>query len=345
MQPQNLCCSLRQLKDLQTNFGTPQQLMMPGCPTCYYNFRKNFCDMTCHPRQSDYVRADHLVTGPGFDLGDGNYTGQEVEMVKNLTYFVAEEFASRTFDSCKNVQFPEVGDTIMFMLCGSWGSQECTPRRWWDFLGSVDNGYSPFAISYDYGVKTNTSEDGHYYHNPDVLSCDEIAPGYNYSCSCPNCPESCTTSACPDSWFPLGKYCYHISQHQLDWGSSEEVPSIKFTRNFNIFFSQYCWNAGGYLAEFNAQDEEQALDSVLNLESIYWIGLSDFLHEGTWKWQESGKEPSYTNWAEGQPSNGRVGGIEDCAAKSCNNPNRDCKWNDQPCNDNNYAHALCQIEK
>lgn len=148
--------------------------------------------MTCHPRQSDYVRADHLVTGPGFDLGDGNYTGQEVEMVKNLTYFVAEEFASRTFDSCKNVQFPPVSDTIMFMLCGSWGSRFCTPRRWWDFLGSVDNGYSPFAISYDYGVKANTSEDGHYYHNPDVLSCDEIAPGYNDSCSCSNCPESCT---------------------------------------------------------------------------------------------------------------------------------------------------------
>ena len=32
-----------------------------------------------------------------------------------------------------------------------------------------------------------------------------------------------SSSECPDSWFPLGRHCYHISEHQLGWESSEEV--------------------------------------------------------------------------------------------------------------------------
>jgi len=190
-EPQNLCCGLRQLKDLQENFILPQSIIEAPCPTCYYNFRKNFCDMTCSPDQSLFVRADHLVDFPGFDLGDEDYTGRNVTMVKDLTYFVAEEFNTKTFDSCVNVQFPALSDTIMGMMCGPWGSAYCTAKRFWDFLGSVENGYSPFPIWYEYGTE-ETSEDGHIYHNPDVLTCNTTAPGYNYPCSCPNCPSTCT---------------------------------------------------------------------------------------------------------------------------------------------------------
>ena len=88
---QDLCCSLKQLNDLKVNFVTPQTLIEPTCPTCYYNFKKNFCDMTCSPDQSMFVRANNIVQGPGFDLGDTNYTGQTVDMVKDITYFVKEE--------------------------------------------------------------------------------------------------------------------------------------------------------------------------------------------------------------------------------------------------------------
>ena len=85
-----------------------------------------------------------------------------------------------------------------------------------------------------------------------------------------------------------------------------------------------------------------ALDSVLNIDSSFWIGLSDFAKEGTWEWQESHKETSYTNWMSGEPNN--VGANENCACKRCNiDPN--CKWNDVNCNVNDYAHALCKMEK
>ena len=36
------------------------------------------------------------------------FPGQEVDMVQDVTVFVHEEFNTESFDSCKNVQYPEV---------------------------------------------------------------------------------------------------------------------------------------------------------------------------------------------------------------------------------------------
>ena len=89
-------------------------------------------------------------------------------------------------------------------------------------------------------------------------------------------------------------------------------------------------------------EDEQNVESVLNMDSNYWIGLSDFAHEGTWRWQESHQEPSYTNWMSGQPDND--GGDENCVNKAFRS-DPSGKWNDQQCNENDDAHALCQMEK
>ena len=117
------------------------------CPTCYHNFRKNFCDLECHPHQGQFVQADGVVHGPGY----GEYTGQNKTMVKSVTYHVSEEYNDLTYESCKNVQFPSTSDTVMGLLCGPHGSKGCTAKRWFDYMGSITNGYSPFQINYDYG--------------------------------------------------------------------------------------------------------------------------------------------------------------------------------------------------
>ena len=36
----SLCCSLKQLKDIKTNFEYPKNLLGKTCPTCYHNFKK-----------------------------------------------------------------------------------------------------------------------------------------------------------------------------------------------------------------------------------------------------------------------------------------------------------------
>ncbi len=58
----HLCCGPQQLQDLKTNFIMAVALLA-RCPTCMYNFRKNFCDMTCRPDQSKFLKAKH-VEGP-----------------------------------------------------------------------------------------------------------------------------------------------------------------------------------------------------------------------------------------------------------------------------------------
>ena len=63
IQELSLCCSLRQLEDLKQNFATPQQLIEERCPICWYNFRKNFCDMTCIIQSSSMLTISWMVQG------------------------------------------------------------------------------------------------------------------------------------------------------------------------------------------------------------------------------------------------------------------------------------------
>ena len=181
----SLCCSLSQLEDIKANFELPKGLL-GNCPTCYHNFRKNFCDISCHPHQSRFVRVDENVTGPVVtDSG-----GEEVAKVRSVTYFVSEKFNDATYDSCKNVQFPAQSDTVMGLLCGPWGSKKCTAKRWFDYMGSITNGFSPFQISYEYGSSL-MSGDNHTYHSPETTTCDQpVVPGLP-ACGCADCPQAC----------------------------------------------------------------------------------------------------------------------------------------------------------
>ena len=92
-------------------------------------------------------------------------------------------------------------------------------------------------------------------------------------------------------------------------------------------------------------DQENSVDSLLNKDILYWIGLSDYAHEGTWRWQESHQLPPYTNWASDQPDHGTD---QNCAVKTWYH-DYEGKWHDWICN-SNYAtghgpvHALCQME-
>lgn len=58
-----ICCDEGQIDDLLTNFKAAEALLN-RCPTCYYNFRINFCDMTCRPDQSKFLKPTQIVEGP-----------------------------------------------------------------------------------------------------------------------------------------------------------------------------------------------------------------------------------------------------------------------------------------
>ena len=41
-----------------------------------------------------------------------------------------------------------------------------------------------------------------------------------------------------------------------------------------------CWDLGGYLAEIQDQEQENQIDTFVNLDNHYWLGLNDFSTEG-----------------------------------------------------------------
>ena len=100
---------------------------------------------------------------------------------------------------------------------------------------------------------------------------------------------------------------------------------------------QFCWEAGGYLAELLSSEEEARLNAILAKDIDYWIGLTDLAHEGVWMWQERRTEADIFNWAPRQPNNGNALAHEDCVVKR----KTDGLWNDRPC-DNDVPHALCR---
>ncbi len=60
-----------------------------------------------------------------------------------------------------------------------------------------------------------------------------------------------------------------------------------------------CSSLGGYLATINSADENTW---VANLAPVVWIGGTDEVQEGMWKWI-NGETWSYTNWNAGEPNN------------------------------------------
>ena len=175
----------------------PASIFKEQCPTCYWNFVKNFCDLTCSPHQDQFVKPTGFIEGPGIGI-HANDT-HNVTMVEGVLYYVNTQFNEETYDSCKNVQYPGLSDTIMLILCGPWGTNGCDAQKWWNYMGTVENGFSPFEVAYEYG-KLGNSEDGYTYHNPHVDKCNEAVsfPNQSYpGCKCLDCVEACGTSDVP----------------------------------------------------------------------------------------------------------------------------------------------------
>lgn len=90
----SLCCDLKGLRELQRNYEMPKQMGLARCPSCFYNFRRIFCNSACSPVQSKFLRIDSSTPVPV-----GNWTLQQVQQ---MTYFIERRFADGLYESCKS---------------------------------------------------------------------------------------------------------------------------------------------------------------------------------------------------------------------------------------------------
>jgi hypothetical protein len=81
-----------------------------------------------------------------------------------------------------------------------------------------------------------------------------------------------------------------------------------------------CVSMGGYLVTITTSAEQSF---IFNIWPSGWIGLTDEVNEGTWRWV-TGETYSYTNWNSGEPNNA---GNEDYVQFVSNG-----RWNDLPNN-------------
>lgn len=86
--------------------------LIQRCPACLSNFAKYLCEMTCSPRQSEFMVTTQI--------------NEELQSVEKISFAISDEYINSTLDSCKNVKIPATGSPALDLLCG--GSTECTPQ-------------------------------------------------------------------------------------------------------------------------------------------------------------------------------------------------------------------------
>ncbi|MFH4974501.1 hypothetical protein AB6A40_001210 [Gnathostoma spinigerum] len=184
------CCDGTQLAHLAAQMTLPRQLLS-RCPSCFSNFVKLWCDFTCSPRQSEFIRIVSTADDK-YSIDNSTYYIIEVE------YYVSERFANGLLSSCKDVRAVG-GDYALSLVCGV-SASECTVKQWFKFMGEYNEKIGvPFTI--DFIVGQNRTADGRIMHPPTTkaTSCSASPqPGMSI-CSCQDCPVVCKS----DPPFPL----------------------------------------------------------------------------------------------------------------------------------------------
>jgi len=112
--------------------------------------------------------------------------------------------------------------------------------------------------------------------------------------------------------------------------------------------AEYCASLDGFLAEPRSDFETESIESILDPNVSYWIGLSDQEEEGSFRWLSDMSGPTYSNWQKNEPNNGGTSkSNQDCAQLWGKQEHR---WDDQTCDrtsniGNNWDYpitALCQ---
>jgi len=119
-----------------------------------------------------------------------------------------------------------------------------------------------------------------------------------------------TSTRCGSDWTEVGNKCFYFASGPA---------------NYLIALTS-CIGLGGNLATIENQAEQDALATLTDPDGAY-IGLTDFLNEGTFAWVD-GTAMGFTNWYFNAPNNG--------------NDNQHCVWI-RP--DDEWDDVRCETER
>ena len=137
-----------------------------------------------------------------------------------------------------------------------------------------------------------------------------MASGQNVACNC-----------CDDDWIRFQGSCYYF-------GNGNAVHHTEA--------EHFCNQLGAHLVTIESSTENAFLRDYSSrlIKNIFWIGLTDVMIEGVWKWKSNDAVATFTDWTPGQPDNANN---DDCAAMHVGNK---WHWHDAQCVEN--FHPLCE---
>ncbi|XP_060607555.1 perlucin-like protein [Ruditapes philippinarum] len=118
---------------------------------------------------------------------------------------------------------------------------------------------------------------------------------------------------CPDNWTAFRGSCYLFPHNNLSFHDAQ----------------RFCEHLGGYLTHVNDATENAFLKSYLSdlKDSIHWIGLTDEVTEGIWRWYDNNQVANFTNWhiLTSEPNGGKA---QNCVYIA---EGHGYEWIDAPC--------------
>ncbi|XP_055766464.1 fibronectin-like isoform X4 [Salvelinus fontinalis] len=93
--------------------------------------------------------------------------------------------------------------------------------------------------------------------------------------------------SCPEGWRRFGSSCYYLSTEGKSWEKSR----------------QDCLERGADLVIINSEEEQTFINGFESVKWV-WIGLTDSVTEGTWKWVDGTPLTTPRFWWSGEPDGG-----------------------------------------
>ncbi|KAJ6662145.1 hypothetical protein lerEdw1_012610 [Lerista edwardsae] len=176
----SLCCDVSQLQTLKDNLELPLQFLS-RCPSCSHNLINLFCELTCSPRQSEFLNVTQTL--PYYDV----VTKENKTSIIELQYYVGETFANAMYNACKDVEAPSSNVKALGLLCGK-DAKDCNATNWIQYMFSKDNGQTPFNMI---PVFSDVLIHGMTPMNNATKGCNESVDDVTGPCSCQDCSIVC----------------------------------------------------------------------------------------------------------------------------------------------------------
>ncbi|XP_053427652.1 NPC intracellular cholesterol transporter 1 isoform X3 [Nycticebus coucang] len=239
----SLCCDVQQLRTLKDSLQLPLQFLS-RCPSCFYNLLNLFCELTCSPRQSQFlnVTATEDYVDP--------VTNQTRTNVKELQYYIEQNFANAMYNACRDVEAPSSNVKALGLLCGK-DAAACNATNWIEYMFNKDNGQAPFTIT---PIFSDLPVHGMEPMNNTTKGCNESVDEVTGPCSCQDCSAACGPRPQPPPppvpWrlFGLDALCV------IMW-----ITYMAFLLVFfGAFFAVWCYRKRYFVSEYTPIDSSIA---------------------------------------------------------------------------------------